>query len=116
MTSTDKINEPPTGATTPGGQSPRPQGWHAALMSPSLSSRIAVGFAALCVVKLIMLVSLRKHLFEIHWRVSDENPNWLNSVAFYLFAALAGLNLWKLGTRCLPAGARLVRTVNATIL
>ena len=79
-------------------------------------SRIAVGFAALCLVKLILLVSLRKQLFEIHWRVSDEAPNWVNSAAFYLFAVLVGLNLWKLGTRCLPAGARVVRAANICVL
>lgn len=75
-----------------------------------------MGFAALCLVKLILLVSLRKQLFEIHYRVSDEAPTWLNSFAFYLFAVLAGLNLWKLGTRCLPAGTRVVRAANICVL
>jgi hypothetical protein len=90
--------------------------WQAPWLAPALWSRIAVGFAALCLVKLIMLVSLRKHLFEIHWRVSSENTYWLNSVAFYLFAVLAGLNLWKLGTRCMPAGTRVVRAANTAVL
>ena len=75
-----------------------------------------MGFAALCLVKLILMVSLRKQLFEIHWRVSDEAPTWLNSVAFYAFGILAGLNLWKLGTRCMPAGARVVRAANICVL
>jgi len=91
-------------------------GWLAACNSPALWSRIAVGFAALCLVKLILLASLRKQLYEIHWRVSDEAPTWLNSFAFYLFAVLAGLNLWKLGTRCMPAGARVVRAANICVL
>jgi hypothetical protein len=85
-------------------------------VAPAVWNRIAVGFTALCLVKLIMLVSLRKHLFEIHWRISGEPVSWLNSVAFYLFAGLAGLILWQFGTRCMPAGARVVRSANACVL
>jgi glucan phosphoethanolaminetransferase (alkaline phosphatase superfamily) len=88
----------------------------AAWKSPAIWSRIAVGFAALCLVKIILLIALRKQLFEIHWRVSDEAPTWLNSFAFYLFGVLAGLNLWKLATRCMPAGARVVRAANICVL
>lgn len=84
--------------------------------SPAVWNRIGVGFAALCLVKLIMLVSLRRELFEIHYRVSEEPPTWLNALAFYLFAVLAGLNLWKLSARCLPAGVRVVRAANACVL
>src|SRR4051812_24896084 len=104
MTGTDKINPPSPGAEAShdpgahGGTSG--QGWRAALTSSALSSRIIVGFATLCAIKLVMLVSLRKHLYEIHWRVSEEEFDWVNSVAFYLFAVLAGLNLWKFSTRC----------------
>jgi glucan phosphoethanolaminetransferase (alkaline phosphatase superfamily) len=92
------------------------QGWLAAWESTALWSRIAVGFAALCCVKIIMLVTLRKQLFEIHWRVSEEQPTWLNSFAFYLFALLAGLNLWKLAVHCQAAGARVVRAANLCVL
>lgn len=84
--------------------------------SPAIWRRVGVGFAALCLVKLVMMVSLRKQLFEIHWRVSNQPPTWLNDFAFYLFALLAGLNLWKFSTRCMPAGARVVRAANACIL
>jgi sulfatase-like protein len=114
------INEPSTSAEATDGASAsggaHASGWRTALTSPAVWSRIAVGFTALCVIKLIMLASLRKHLYEIHWRVSEEEHNWINSVAFYLFGVLAGLNLWKLGTRCMPAGARIVRAANASIL
>ena len=75
-----------------------------------------MGFAALCVIKLILLIGIRKELFEIHWRVGSNSPGLANSVAFYLFALLAGLNLWKLGARCLPAGVRVVRAANAAVL
>ena len=89
------------------------RGWN---LSPAIWSRIAAGFAALCLVKLLMLVSLRKYLFEIHWRIGGEPVNWFNSVAFYLFAILVGWNLWRFGTRCQPAGARVVRWANLCVL
>ncbi len=90
--------------------------WIALWNSPAVWSRVAIGFAALCLVKVVMLVSLRKELFEIHWRVSEEAPTWLNGFSFYLFAVLAGLNLWKLSARCMPAGVRVVRAANACVL
>src|ERR1017187_6632571 len=75
-------------------------------------SRIGLLFAVLCLIKLTILVVLRKPLFEIHWRISGQESNWTNDAAFYLFALLAGLNLWAMGTRCMAAGARTVRTAN----
>jgi len=90
--------------------------WRAALKSPTLVSRIALGLGALCFIKLIVIVGLRKELFEIHYRVNEFPPSWVNYAAFYLFALLAGLNVWKLGARCMPAGVRIVRSANAAIL
>lgn len=90
--------------------------WRAALSSPTLASRITLGLGALCLIKLMVLVSLRKELFEIHYRVGEIPPSWVNYAAFYLFALLAGLNIWKLGARCMPAGVRIVRSANAAIL
>jgi hypothetical protein len=90
--------------------------WRSALTSPTLVNRIALGLGALSLIKLIMLVGLRKELFEIHYRVSGLPPTWVNSAAFYLFALLAGLNIWKLGARCMPAGVRIVRSANAAML
>ncbi|HEY2082783.1 MAG TPA: LTA synthase family protein, partial [Verrucomicrobiae bacterium] len=105
-------------ADAPGLESPagRTESRLARWASPAIWNRIAVGFAALCAVKLIMLVSLRKDLFQIHYRVGGEPPTGLNPIVFYLFAALAGLNLWKLSTRCMRGGARVVRAANACVL
>lgn len=115
MTDPDNSNETASGADVFGIEK-SDSGWIQEWTSLSVSSRIAVGFAALCLVKLIMLVSLRKPLFEIHWRVGLEPPSWLNIFAFYLFAALVGLNLWKFSSRCLPGGVRVVRTANICVL
>ncbi|HWC58755.1 MAG TPA: hypothetical protein VHC44_03605, partial [Verrucomicrobiae bacterium] len=91
-------------------------GWRAALTSPAVMSRIGVGFGALCLIKFILLFSVRKELFELHWRVSEDLPNLVNSLAFYFFALLVGVNLWKLGNRCMPAGPKVVRAANACVL
>ncbi len=73
-------------------------------------------FGALCVIKLVLLVELRKHLFESHWRIGPEPVTWVNSAAFYLFALLAGLNLWVFAVKCERAGVRVVRGANACVL
>src|SRR5208283_3346314 len=78
--------------------------------------RIGLLFAALCLIQLAILVVLRKPLFEIHWRISGQESDWINKAAFYLFALLVGLNLWAMGTRCMAAGTRAVRTANACVL
>ncbi|HWD94349.1 MAG TPA: sulfatase-like hydrolase/transferase [Verrucomicrobiae bacterium] len=106
-------NEPsattsPADLANPAGGAPSP--------SSAVWNRIAIGFAALSIIKLIMLAGLRKELFQIHYRVGGEVPNWLNPVVFYLFAALAGLNLWKLSAQCMRGGARVVRAANACVL
>ena len=90
--------------------------WRVAFKSPALVNRIALGLGALSLIKLIMLFSLRKELFEIHYRVSDPPPSWVDFPAFFLFAVLTGMNIWKLGARCMPAGVRVVRWANIAIL
>jgi len=119
MTDLDYSNE--TTALPDALGAPHPEGASASSRfarwnSPAVWNRIALGFAALCFVKIIMLVCLRRELFEIHWRVSDEAPTWLNAFSFYLFAVLVGVNLWKFSERCMQAGVRVVRAANACVL
>jgi membrane-anchored protein YejM (alkaline phosphatase superfamily) len=106
----------PTAAASSGAVVVVPQGWRAALTSPAVLSRIGLGFATLCLIKFILLFSIRKELLELHWRVSTEGVDLLSSISFYLFALLMGVNLWKLGNRCMPAGPRVVRAANACVL
>ncbi len=63
-----------------------------------------------------MLVGFRKHLFEIHWRFNLPPENWLNRTAFYIFAVLTGLNLWRFGKKCSVAGAPVVCMANLSVL
>lgn len=114
MTGPDISNE--TAVTSPAETAGRASTPLPVWKSPAVWNRIAVGFAALCVIKLIMLTGLRKELFQIHYRVGGEAPDALNAIVFYLFAALAGLNLWKLSAQCLRGGVRVVRAANICVL
>ncbi len=82
----------------------------------SIWSRAVLLFGILCLIKLVLLIGLAKYLFEIHWRISGQPFNYVNQIAFYGFALLAGLNLWAMATRCAVGGARTVRMANAIVL
>ena len=79
-------------------------------------NRAILLFGALCVIKLVMLFELRKHLFEVHWRWAPMPVTWVNHLAFYVFAVLVGLNLWVFAIRCERSGVRAVRGANAWVL
>jgi arylsulfatase A-like enzyme len=81
-----------------------------------VGGRIILLFTALCLIKLAILVGFQKHLFEIHWRTGTITYTWVNKVVFYVFAILVGLNLWRLGTRCMAGNARMVRAANICVL
>lgn len=81
-----------------------------------MAGRVGLLFLVLCSIKLAMLVSLRGHLFEIHWRVDSQGYSWLDRVAFFAFAILVALNLWRFGDRCAESGVRTVRVANLCVL
>jgi phosphoglycerol transferase MdoB-like AlkP superfamily enzyme len=85
-------------------------------ISWDVAGRIGLLFAVLCSIKLVMLVGLRAHLFEIHWRVDSEGYSWLDRVAFFAFAILVALHLWRLGDRCATGGVKTIRTANLCVL
>src|SRR5579862_7468200 len=84
--------------------------------SSAIWNRAILLFATLCLIKLVMLFDLRKHLFEIHWRIGPEQINWVNYASYYVFALLAGLNLWVFARHAERAGVRAVRGANACVL
>src|SRR6516225_6000644 len=92
------------------------QSSRAGTISWDLAGRIGLLFVALCSIKLAMLVGLRVHLFEIHWRVDSEGYSWLDRVAFFAFAILVALHLWRLGDRCATGGVKTIRTANLCVL
>src|SRR5579862_9728171 len=85
-------------------------------ISWDVAGRIGLLFLALCAIKLAMLVGLRAHLFEIHWRVESQGYSWLDRVAFFAFAILVALHLWRLGDQCAAGGAPSVRAANLCVL
>ncbi len=94
-----------------------PVGWSRWLLTSSaVTSRLVVIFGVLAVVKVILIVGLRKHLEEIHWRYSTLPLTWLNTFAFYAVGAVMVYSLIQLGRQCQPAGVRAVRAANAMIV
>lgn len=85
-------------------------------LPPTAWSRIVVLLAALVIVKLVLLIVMRKHLQEIHWRVSGQPTTWLSYVAFYTLIGVGVCTLLELGRRCRAFGVRAVRRVNLIIL
>ena len=82
-----------------------------------IAGRIGLLFAALCLIKLVMLAGFQKHLFETHWRVGQVLfHNWANLLAFYIFAFLIALNLWQFGNRCAAGGVATVRAANVCVM
>lgn len=83
---------------------------------PAVLSRVVVIFGALAMVKLILLIGLRKHLQEIHWRSSGDAVSWINTFTFYALAGVLVYTLVELGRQCQPAGTRAVRVANGLML
>ncbi len=79
-------------------------------------ARIQVLFFALVLIKGILILGLRKHLYEIHWRVGGEDITPAGQVAFYLFVVLGLFCLVDLGRCCRSVGIRAVRAANFTVL
>ena len=84
--------------------------------SSAIWNRAALLLISLCLIKVAMIFGLRKHLFEIHWRIGPEPVDWVNYTTFYVFALLAGLNLWVFAGHCERGGVRVVRLANACVL
>ena len=79
-------------------------------------ARILVLFLALASVKLALLVGLRKHIYDIHWRVASFPETWCNYAAFYLFVCLGVLSLLGLARHCGSVGLKAVRAANGVVL
>ncbi len=79
-------------------------------------SRVLVLFLALAFIKLVLLVGLRKHLHEIHWRIEGVPTTWANYAAFCGFVVLGVLSLATLAGYCRAVAVKAVRTANAVVL
>jgi phosphoglycerol transferase MdoB-like AlkP superfamily enzyme len=86
------------------------------LSSRGVWGRIGLLLTVLCLTKIWVLVTFRKYLFEIHWRIKSNAPHWWNEAAFYLFAGLIGLHLWTLARRAQKSDVKTVRLINGCVL
>lgn len=86
------------------------------LRSPELGARVFATFTALAILKLVLLASLGKYLFQMHWRVPASGISWEGKLAFCVFVILCLLSMLRLGATCVSAGVNEVRAVNAIIL
>lgn len=82
----------------------------------SVGSRLLTLFLALGLIKLILVCGLRRHLQEIHWRITDYPVHWTNWAAFGLFVGVGVLSLIGLGRQCQRQGHRAVRAANAVVV
>jgi len=71
---------------------------------------------ALASVKIALLVQLRRHLCETHWRIEPASPTWVNWVAFCAFVGLVVWSLMNLARHCRAVGLPSVRTANGVVL
>lgn len=78
--------------------------------------RVLLIFTVLFLVKCGILWTLRKELFQTHWRVSSETFTPLNWVLFYGFAFLVGLNLWVFAARCANQLASTIRSAFGVVV
>ncbi len=91
---------------------------HRWAVSWDVAARIGLLFAALCLIKLAMLLGFHNHLIQIHWGIVRKAPiqNWGNLPVFSIFALLLAMNLWQFGNRCAVMGVATVRTANVCVL
>ena len=79
-------------------------------------SRLLVLFVALAGIKVALVVSFGKKLFETHWRLTPHEPVWGDYVLFGFFVLIGGASLLKLQRHCALAGVKAIRAANAIVL
>ena len=90
--------------------------WLGPIPGGPISSRVAVLFLGLAMVKLILLASQGESLYEAHWRIGGSPESWLNVAAFYAFVLLGGLSLVELGKYSQSMTSKGARLLNGSVL
>ena len=73
--------------------------WGFLAQHSGVTTRLVILLLGLAAVKLALIGSLGKHLYELHWRDSLRPATAVNHAAFYLFVSLGVLSLLQLGRR-----------------
>lgn len=87
-----------------------------ASLPPAAWARIVVLFFALGLMKIILLMGLGQHLYQVHWRIGGAPQGWCNTIAFYVFVSLGVISLVQLAGHCRAVGVKAVRAANFTVL
>lgn len=78
--------------------------------------RIIPLFVVLCGIKVWLMYTFGRNLYQIHWRIAPEPVGIAGEISLYLFALLCALNIWVFGTRCRACGTKPVRAANAALV
>ena len=73
-------------------------------------------FLALVTVKVILLGSFGKHLFQSHWRTGSSPPGWFGQVNYYLFLTLLMATFALLGRDARTWSKRQIRLTHVGLL
>src|SRR3954452_20136818 len=79
-------------------------------------SRLLVLFVALAGVKVALILSLGKKLYETHWRLTPHEPAWGGYVLFGVFVLIGLVSLGRLQRHCAMTGTKATRVANAIVL
>jgi arylsulfatase A-like enzyme len=79
-------------------------------------SRLLVLFVALAGIKVALVFSLGKKLFEAHWRLTPHEPVWGDYVLFGFFVVIGCASLLRLQRHSALAGVKAIRAANAIVL
>jgi len=87
-------------------------------LEPRAAGRILALLVSLTAIKIAMLISLRKYLFEIHFRIFRTPVTWINHAWFYLFVLVMAGSIVCLCIRIKANNNAIValRAANYTIL
>src|SRR4051812_22994789 len=78
--------------------------------------RLLILFFVLCAVKAALLLTLGKHLFEIHWRTQTTEIGWVDYLSFAGFVLIGTLTLARLAHFCRDLDIKTVRAANGVVL
>src|SRR5882724_7181004 len=116
MVTVSRIEAPRVGAGKSNGVETKPA-WRVGVarflnLPLGIWSRFLVLFVALAGIKVALVVSLGKKLFETHWRLTPHEPVWGDYVLFGFFVVIGGASLLRLQRSCALAGVKAIRAAN----
>jgi hypothetical protein len=120
MVTVSRIETPPVGTARSDFIETKPSlrvGWAEFLALPmAVRARLVVLFVALAGIKVALVVSLGKKLFETHWRLTPHEAVWGDYVLLGFFVVIGCASLLRLQRDCALAGVKAIRAANTIVL